>query len=106
MYFSASLLQSYKIWWFADQETCIVIISVKNSYAATYYNISCHVMLQKEQNLLEIKFFCYVSTVTFDKWNASLHKSYWPQTFERCYIYTYYIMNYTQQTAHLLKRSL
>ncbi len=33
-------------------------------------------MLQKEQHLLEIEIFSYVSTVTFDQFNASLHKSY------------------------------
>ncbi len=61
------------IYWFTAQETILIIINVKNSYAASYFcgNVDTFYLVgfsSKEQYLFEIE----ILTVTFDQFNASL----------------------------------
>jgi len=51
------------IWWFAAQETFLIIINVENSSDASDF---WWIENSQEQNLFEIEIF----TVTFDQFNA------------------------------------
>ncbi len=76
------------IWWFAAQETFLIIINVENSCAAQYFcgnwcilffRIHRWIKSSKELHLFEIEIFyniLHVFTVTFDQFNAALmHKN-------------------------------
>ncbi len=85
------------IYWFAAQETFLIIINVENSCAAqyfcgnwdTFYFLRIYRWIESsiEQHLFEIENFCFIINVfndTFDQFNVSLMNksihsfSHWP----------------------------